>query len=137
MKTAILFLVSCLHFLPTKAQTGEPPYIKSIYFGGGSYYIDGRQIRELNEWLDGFPGLEGYNILIHSHTDNIGSLEYNQRLSQMRSRAVLRVLEKRGLIPETISKEDFGELNPVYDNSTWEGKLNNRRADVILIPPNT
>ena len=137
MKAAIFIFAALLYFSPTKAQTGEPPYIKSIFFGGGSYYIDGQQIKELNEWLDGFPGLEGYNILIHSHTDNIGSLEYNQRLSQMRSRAVIRVLEFRGLDPTTISKEDFGELNPVYDNSTWEGKLSNRRADVILIPPNT
>ena len=137
MKMAIFLLFFGFHFLHTQAQTGEPPYIKSIYFGGGSYYIDGQQIKDLNEWLNGFPGLEGYNILIHSHTDNIGSLDYNERLSRMRSAAVIRVLEKRGLIPETISKEDFGELNPDYDNATWEGKLNNRRADIILIPPNT
>ena len=137
MKTGLFIFAFLLHFIPVDAQTGKPPYIKSIFFGGGSYYIDGIQIRDLNDWLDGFPGLEGYNILIHSHTDNIGSLEYNQWLSNMRSDAVIRVLQQRGLRPETISKEDFGELNPVYDNSTWEGKLRNRRADVILIPPNT
>ena len=137
MKSAILLLFAASALLQTHAQAGEPPYIKSIFFGGGSYYIDGQQTRELNEWLDGFPGLEGYHILIHSHTDNIGSMEYNQRLSQLRSRAVIRILEQRGLMPETISKEDFGELNPVYDNATWEGKLNNRRADIILIPPNS
>ena len=135
MKT--FFLSFLLYFPSLGTQTGEPPFIKSIYFGGGSYYIDGQQIKELNEWLDGFPGLEGYNILIHSHTDNIGSLEYNERLSKMRSAAVIRVLEKRGIVPETISKEDFGELNPIYDNSTWDGQLRNRRADVIWIPPNT
>ncbi len=137
MRTAILIFISFLHFLPIKAQTGEPPFVKSIFFGGGSYYIDGRQIKELNEWLDGFPGLEGYDILIHSHTDNIGTLEYNQWLSQMRSDEAVRVLQQRGLRPETISKEDFGELNPVYDNATWEGKYKNRRVDIILKPPNS
>lgn len=137
MKTAILLLIASLYLFPAKSQTGEPPFIKSIFFGGGSYYIDSRQIQELNEWLDGFPGLEGYNIIINSHTDNIGSLEYNKRLSIMRTEAVLNILERRGLGRETISREDFGEENPIYDNATWEGKLHNRRADVILIPPNT
>ncbi|MEO1258210.1 MAG: OmpA family protein [Bacteroidota bacterium] len=137
MKGLILLVATILSFAKVSSQTDDPALIKSIFFGGGSYYIDGQQINDLNEWLDGFPGLEGYDILIHSHTDNIGSLEYNQWLSQMRSQSVIRILEQRGLRPETISKEDFGELSPVYDNNTWEGKLRNRRADVILIPPNT
>lgn len=119
------------------AQQKNHAISKSIFFGGGNYYIDQQQVLELNDWLDKFPGLEGYDILIHSHTDDIGSLEYNQWLSQMRTNSVIRELAKRGLVPETISKEDFGELNPVYDNETWEGKLKNRRSDIILIPPNT
>ena len=137
MKSIILFLIASIQLISTHAQTGEPPFIKSIFFGGGSYYIDSRQTQELNEWLDGFPGLEGYNIIINSHTDNIGSIEYNKRLSEWRTESVLRILENRGLARETISRESFGEENPVYDNATWEGKLHNRRADVILIPPNT
>lgn len=137
MKKSLLLILILASTHIVSAQTDDPAFIKSIYFGGGSYYIDGRQIQELNEWLDKFPGLEGYDILIHSHTDDIGSLEYNKRLSEMRSHAVIRILEQRGLRPETINKEDFGELSPVFDNSTWEGKLKNRRADVILIPPNT
>ena len=137
MKSILPFILIVTCSINISAQNDDPAFIKSIYFGGGSHYIDGRQIQELNEWLDKFPGLEGYDILIHSHTDDIGSLEYNKRLSEMRSHAVIRVLEQRGLRPETINKEDFGELSPVFDNSTWEGKLKNRRADVILIPPNT
>lgn len=138
MKNFLLLFLALfsLNVLPAQ-ENQDPHFTKSIFFGGGNYYIDQRQVQELNKWLDQFPGLEGYNILIHSHTDDIGSLEYNQWLSRMRSQSVLRELEKRGLRPETISKEDFGELNPVYDNDTWEGKLKNRRADVILIPPHT
>lgn len=137
MKTvAFTLLFSCFSLL-LSAQTGEPPYMKSVFFGGGSYYIDGRQYRELYEWLDGFPGLEGYDIIVVSHTDDIGSIEYNQWLSQLRSESVIRVLEERGINRETVAKKDNGELNPDFDNSTWEGKLNNRRADVILIPPNS
>ena len=124
MKKAILFLL-LLFITPTLFAQSEKDesFMWSIYFGGGSYYIDQQQIQELHKWLDGFPGLEGYDILIHSHTDDIGTLDYNQWLSQMRTHAVIKILEQRGLRPETISKEDFGELNPVYDNATMEGKL--------------
>ena len=130
----LFFLGACL---PLSAQTDSSPYIKSIFFGGGSYYIDGQQVQELNDWLDGFPGLEGYDIIINSHTDDIGSHEYNQWLSDRRSDAVLRLLLQRGLPPDIISRKSFGEEDPLYDNATWEGKLGNRRADVILIPPSS
>ena len=119
------------------AQFGGTQNIKSIYFGGGSYYIDQQQIQELHEFLEGIDGLEQYTIIVHSHTDNIGSLEYNQWLSNMRSNATIRALKGWGIPPEIISTDNFGELNPVYDNSTWDGKLRNRRADVILIPPSS
>ena len=36
---------------------------------------------------------------------------------------------------QSISIEDFGELNPVYDNSTLEGRLRNRRVDIIIKKP--
>lgn len=137
MKAFLLTFTICILSLQIFAQLGEPPYIKSIFFGGGNYYIDVQQKQELNDWLDGFPGLEGYDIIINSHTDDIGSHEYNDWLSRMRTDSILRVLAERGIRPETVSREDFGELNPDFDNSTWEGKLQNRRADVFLVPPNS
>ena len=67
------------------AQEEEPPYyIHSIYFGGGSYYIDQLQVEELNQWLDAIPNIENCEISIHGHTDDIGSVEYNEWLSKMR-----------------------------------------------------
>ncbi len=121
--------------LPLSAQVDQVEYdIFSIYFGGGSYYIDQRQARNLVRWLDEHPDLTGYQITIHSHTDDIGPKEYNDELAQMRSQAALRRLIQYGIEPGGISIEDFGELNPVYDNSTMEGKLRNRRVDIIIRP---
>ena len=117
------------------AQDEEPSYyIFSIYFGGGSYYIDESQATELYEWLDEIPRLEEHAISIHSHTDDIGGKEYNAWLSSMRSNSALHLLLQKGLPDYIISIEDFGELNPVYDNSTWAGKLKNRRVDIIIKP---
>ncbi len=138
MKTSFLLILFIFCFSNIKAQQKEgPPYIKSIFFGGGDYYIDNRQKEELNDFLDGIDGLDQYQIIVTSHTDTIGSLEYNQWLSQMRSASTIRLLELRGIPEAVIQRKDYGELNPDFDNRTWEGKLRNRRADVILIPPDS
>ena len=127
-----LFLISAIVL---NAQENEPAYyIHSIYFGGGSYYIDYQQVQELYNFLDQIPGIESHEITVHSHTDNIGGLEYNEWLSKMRSHSTIQRLLQKNIPKENISIQDFGELNPVYDNSTMEGKLKNRRVDVILKP---
>jgi len=128
-----LFLLAASYTL--FAQAEEPPYyIHSIYFGGGSYYIDPTQVQELNDWLDAIPNIENCEISVHGHTDDIGGKEYNQWLSEMRTESALQLLLLKDIPRETISIEDFGELNPIYDNSTWEGKLKNRRVDIIIRP---
>ena len=135
MKYFLLLLSFVALSSSISAQEEEPPYyIFSIYFGGGSYYIDSQQEQEFYQWLESIPGIENHEISVHSHTDDIGGKEYNAWLSQMRSEAALRRLINKGIAREVISIEDFGELNPVYDNSTWEGKLKNRRVDVIIKP---
>ncbi len=109
-------------------------HIKSIYFGGGSYYIDLEQETELIEWLDEFENLEQYEIVIQSHTDNIGNVEFNNRLSEMRSNAVWLRLIDYPIASEAIEITDFGEYEPTYSNDSHLGRLKNRRADVILKP---
>jgi len=134
MKNFTLVLFLLLPFAQLVAQEEDEPayHIKSIFFGGGSYYIDETQAQELFDWLDSFENINEYEISIQSHTDNIGSMEYNKWLSRMRGQSTLQLLHQKGIPPEVISNEDFGENSPVYDNATWEGKLRNRRVDVIL-----
>ncbi|MEO1518176.1 MAG: OmpA family protein [Bacteroidota bacterium] len=109
-----------------------PDQVKSIYFGGGSYYVDPGQQQELYDFLDAIPDIEFCEIEIQSFTDNIGSLRYNQYLSQMRSEMVLQKILERDFPREQITILDFGELNPLYDNATLQGRLHNRRVDVII-----
>lgn len=132
--TRIIFLL----VLPTwligqdDSNTGPNYRIFSIYFGGGSYYIDKDQEQELYKWLDDIPELENQEISIHGHTDDIGSMQYNRMLSRYRCEAALLKLLNKGILREQITIEDFGEENPIYDNSTFKGKLKNRRVDVII-----
>jgi len=107
--------------------------IKSVYFGGGSFYIDEEQRQEVLNFLEG-ELLENYEIHIHSHTDNIGSVEFNKRLSRMRSFAAKRFIIENGIPVEKVFIKDHGLFNPDFDNDTWRGREQNRRVDIVLWP---
>jgi outer membrane protein OmpA-like peptidoglycan-associated protein len=107
---------------------------KSIYFGGGSYYIDDQQIKELKEFIEGVDNLEFYEVNIFSHTDPIGGKEYNEWLSGMRSDAVYEELLKINVPEHIIKVRDFGYSNALYTNYSSGGRRMNRRVDVILWP---
>jgi outer membrane protein OmpA-like peptidoglycan-associated protein len=135
----VLCIVGGITLPDVQAQrlSPEPSMIKSIYFGGGSYYIDPRQAEELRVFIKSFPNIQNYTITVHSHTDNIGSDEFNQMLSEMRSYMSIKKLVEMSVPRDIISIHDFGEYNPIYDNSTMEGRLKNRRVDIILWPVET
>lgn len=108
---------------------------KSIYFDGGSWYIDDLQAKDLMHWIDSIPNLlDKYQVQLISHTDPIGGKEFNEFLSEMRSAAVFRLLVKAHIPEQTISIKDWGLENPVYSNDSWEGRIMNRRVDVLLFP---
>ena len=118
------------------AQGIQPDEIrKSIYFDGGSYFIDEYQAGDLAHWLDSIPNLlDKYEIQLISHTDPIGGKRYNEWLSRMRSEAVYGILIKKDIPEKMIHIKDWGLDNPVYENDSWQGRIMNRRVDVILRP---
>lgn len=108
---------------------------KSIYFNGGSYYIDEYQAADLAHWLDSIPNLlDKFEIQLISHTDPIGGKRYNEWLSQMRSVTVFDLLIKKDIPEKMIHIKDWGLENPVYQNDSFTGRIMNRRVDVILRP---
>ena len=134
MRFLVLLAVIILPFLGSAQEEPQAYILKSIYFGGGSFHIDDEQFFELKHLVDSIPDLKDYTITVHSHTDNIGGAEYNEWLSEMRSRAAIESLLNLDFKMNQIEIKDFGQFNPVYDNSTWEGRLRNRRVDIIFWP---
>lgn len=133
MKQLAVFFVLLLCATVSFAQQDE--IRKSIYFGGGSYYVDDEQAAKLFDWLDSIPNLlDKYDIHLISHTDPIGGREYNEWLSKMRSETVQQLLYQMAIPEHKISIKDWGLDNPVYSNSTYHGMEMNRRVDVILYP---
>ncbi len=70
-------------------------------------------------------------VLVEGHTDSIGSDAYNMGLSDRRAKAVFDYLSSRGVNPARMSSVGYGETRPIADNSTDEGRQQNRRVMLI------
>ena len=88
-----------------------------------------QNIESLAEILEKYPDT---NILIEGDTDNTGSEDYNQKLSERRAKAVADHLRGLGFPDARISTVGLGETNPVADNDTVEGRQQNRRVEVAI-----
>ncbi len=85
------------------------------------------RINDLVAKMQDFTGILG--ISVAGHTDSTGSEEYNQDLSERRAATVAGIIgESYGDVP--ISSAGFGELQPLANNETPEGRAANRRVDV-------
>jgi outer membrane protein OmpA-like peptidoglycan-associated protein len=71
------------------------------------------------------------NLKIIGHTCNIGTPEFNQELSEHRANNVREYLIGRGIAPERLSAEGYGQRKPVASNNTEEGRVLNRRVEFI------
>jgi outer membrane protein OmpA-like peptidoglycan-associated protein len=74
-------------------------------------------------------------VLIEGYTDNVGSDDYNQGLSQRRADGVKSFLATQGVGLVRLSSLGKGESDPVADNSSSEGRQLNRRVEVVISNP--
>lgn len=72
------------------------------------------------------------SISIVGHTDSSGTDAYNQNLSERRAAAVKDYLASQGIDSSVMSTSGMGESQPVADNSTKEGRAQNRRVEITL-----
>jgi len=72
-------------------------------------------------------------IEVHGHTDNIGTDEYNQKLSEKRAQAVKERLVSRGISASRLTTRGLGKLDPVASNATPEGRAQNRRVEFNVV----
>jgi outer membrane protein OmpA-like peptidoglycan-associated protein len=72
------------------------------------------------------------HIAIEGHTDNVGSAEGNQRLSEQRARSVHAYLTQQKIPLTAMEVAAFGEARPLATNDTAEGRQQNRRVEIIV-----
>ena len=74
--------------------------------------------------------LEFIGGVANGHTDDVGEEAYNRELSERRAQAVVDYLATKGVAPGRIKAVGYGESKPLADNSTEEGRAQNRRVTI-------
>jgi chemotaxis protein MotB len=95
----------------------------------------GRILKAIGASLDGTD----FDVRIEGHTDNVpvhnAQFDSNWELSTARATGIARlVLQLRAIPADRISAAGFAEFHPVADNATAEGRAQNRRVDLVVIP---
>ena len=89
------------------------------------------QLQEVARVLNEFPSTV---VGIYGHTDNVGSAAVNQRLSEQRADAVAGSLQSFGVPQARMQTRGFGYTQPVASNDTDEGRAQNRRVEIRIVP---
>jgi outer membrane protein OmpA-like peptidoglycan-associated protein len=71
---------------------------------------------------------------VMGHTDSIGSVAVNQRLSEQRAQSVADYLSFQGVNRARIATRGYGKTMPIASNDTEEGRAQNRRVEIRLVP---
>jgi outer membrane protein OmpA-like peptidoglycan-associated protein len=79
--------------------------------------------------LEAYPGLK---VQVEGYTDSTGSDELNQKLSESRAGAVKDFLVGQGVNMNNITAQGFGKADPVADNTTAQGRSQNRRVNLVV-----
>ena len=79
--------------------------------------------------LIAYPGL---NIAVGRYTDNVGTNQLNQRLSEERAGAVRDYLVQQGVSTNSITATGFGNRLPVASNENFSGRQENRRVELVV-----
>ena len=73
-------------------------------------------------------------LTVVGHTDNVGSNDYNQKLSERRAHSVAQYLESKRVNPVRMALSGKGESAPIASNSTESGRQQNRRVEIYVEP---
>jgi outer membrane protein OmpA-like peptidoglycan-associated protein len=79
--------------------------------------------------LVAYPGLK---VQVEGYTDNIGSDDYNQKLSEQRADGVRDYLVAQSVTDSNVTAQGFGKADPVADNTSDKGRAQNRRVELVV-----
>jgi outer membrane protein OmpA-like peptidoglycan-associated protein len=107
---------------------------QSILFATDSFTVRSDLQRDLRAVAGNLIAYPNSTIQVIGHTDNEGDATYNQGLSEDRANAVADVLLDAGVPFERIQTIGRGESQPVATNLTPEGRAQNRRVEIVILP---
>ncbi len=107
---------------------------ESITFDTDSTYVRSSVQSTLSKLATNLNNYPNTTIDVIGHTDNVGSESYNQDLSARRAAAVSGILIRSGVSSNRIRAYGRGENVPIASNLTPEGRAQNRRVEIVIIP---
>lgn len=114
----------------------DPPRtitLKNVFFDSGKAILKKESYTALNDLYDALKMKPAMVIEIAGHTDNVGSKEANQLLSEQRAVSVRAYLIRKGIEGSRIQAKGYGDSEPVAYNDSTEGRQQNRRTEVRII----
>ncbi len=103
-----------------------------MLFDVGSYQLRPEIRENLVELTKILNKYEDTGILVEGHTDDRGTEEYNQTLSENRAKSVYNQLVREGVSSMRFTVVGMGENRPIADNNTVEGRQQNRRVEIVI-----
>ena len=114
-------------------EIGAKIVLENIYFGFDSDEMNPKSNEELNrlvKLLKKYPTIE---IEISGHTDDVGSFEYNQNLSEKRAKKVYDFLVKKNIQKSVITHTGYAHTKPQASNDSEQGRAKNRRIEIKIV----
>lgn len=107
---------------------------ESITFETNSTYVRPSIQTTLGKLANNLNQYPNTTVDVIGHTDNVGAESYNQDLSARRAAAVSGILIRSGVSSNRIRTYGRGERDPIATNLTAEGRAQNRRVEIVIIP---
>ena len=112
---------------------GTKVVLDHIFFETGKAILRPESFDALDQVLRFLENNPSMKLEISGHTDNTGSLRINQKLSRDRASAVVDYMVERGIPAEMLIFKGYADTQPVADNSTSEGREQNRRVEFKVL----
>lgn len=103
-----------------------------LKFATGSNQLTKKQTAPLNALVQLMADNATIHLEISGHTDNVGSLKINEKLSLSRAKVVMQYLVKKGIDAERLSVKGYAFAKPIEDNKTSKGRALNRRVEMVV-----
>jgi len=114
-------------------EVGESITLRNVFFRTGKYDLLDISIVELDKVVEMMKSHPAMRIELGGHTDNVGSDQLNQKLSENRAKTVYDYLVAHGVEASRLTYKGYGSSQPVADNRTPEGRRQNRRTVFTIV----
>lgn len=120
-------------FTLTKVEVGTKVVLRNIFFETAKATLKPESYAELENVLRFLNDNPTVRLEISGHTDNVGSLKANTRLSQDRAQSVVNYLIGKGIDASRLEAHGYAFTQPVATNDTPEGRAQNRRVEFKIL----